>query len=116
MTIVEIPKTGWKKLDWIIGELVDEINQRTIIQGDGISVTEKPTGTIIGLNRDSKDDQGNYYYVTLYGVAWKRVTVVDPDTCEQSHLLVYIRSPGNAIRFQAKIDPGGPPQMEAPNE
>lgn len=117
MRIVEIPKTGWKKLDWIVGQFADMINQRTAIAGKGIEITEKPTGVIIGLKElgDSQDG-GDYYWVTLYGVTMKKVTVVDPQTCAQSKLIVYIREPRKALKFQAKIVPGGPPQMEASNE
>jgi hypothetical protein len=50
-------KSGWKKLDNILADIVDSINGQTPRAGSRISLLPSPTGTTISVI--PPDDQGN---------------------------------------------------------
>lgn len=81
MPDIVMQATGWKRLDGILNTIIEEINQRTMLQGNGISITEVPNGSIIGLKVAAEDQKGG-----PSDAGWQSLIVIDSVSCTKKYI------------------------------
>jgi hypothetical protein len=102
-------KCGIKGLEEVLNRIVLGVNARTVVQGAGLTVNESDSGVVISLAAHD-DDQGQanttagggggspsptYSAITINGVQWSDVTIIDPASCAQSTLTVLAKGAGS---------------------
>lgn len=123
---IKVEKIGWKKLQKILDGHVEAINLIAPIQGEGISLTQTKTGTIIAKRRqEDKNDQKQQQdgqgitgpcSLRLYDVSFMGANIVDPTTCVSTFVQVMIQDPGGWTDFDADIElPGDAHPATNPN-
>jgi hypothetical protein len=98
---------GWKALGEVLNNIVEGINRRTLIRGDGLTFSETANGVTISLEKKTDSDSTAPTAPAVptgsssggaggpgSGGAWLTVTVVDPNTCAQSTIQVWSK-PGS---------------------
>lgn len=102
-------KFGWKALNAALNEIADAVNRNSPLEGDGIHLDEhgqqgvsiNATNAKGGGNQDQSGGGGGggtaptYTQITINGVQWKDVTIIDPATCAQSTLTVLAQGAGS---------------------
>lgn len=93
---------GWKALAKIINGIIDQVNNDTPLEGDGIRIIDTANGKLISTSAlaqtggssagigAGKTSQFATNTLIWIGVKWQDVIVVDPDTCEQSTLKMLV--------------------------
>jgi hypothetical protein len=100
MEVLKTVVTRWKKLDAILAAIVDALNLRTPKKGNGILLTEGPSGVIIAIDPEALGKTGKESTSTGAGVpdppsgtaGWKLINVVDQD-CNQYTMYVWGTDP-----------------------
>jgi hypothetical protein len=113
MADLQRAQIGWKGLQNIINQIIDEVNKQTPLAGTGIHTEDAVHGITISLanqtgSSTTSSDQTSTgggggvqdphllaTSVIWYGVKWQDVIVVDPGTCAQSTLSVLVSTRDN---------------------
>jgi hypothetical protein len=82
-------KIGWKKLSKILNDVIKDLNRQKEIQGEGISLNETASGTIISVIPPAKDDD----QAGMNAGQWTPVSVIDPTTCKASTVYMWTLPP-----------------------
>ncbi len=100
-------KTGWRRLDQPLNEVIRAINRQQPLPSASIAVEESPNGTLLKVISTGRDQQpssaggggdgGGGGPIVWHNVGWTTVTVVDPATCAQSSLTVLAQKTGSSI-------------------
>jgi hypothetical protein len=94
---------GWKKLRASLIAVETVVNANTPLRGEGISINETAGGCMISLDKSTEsaaDRTGTggtptYSQITIQGVQWTDVTIIDPATCAQTTLTVLAQGAGS---------------------
>jgi hypothetical protein len=77
---------GWKQLRAILSEIVLNLNTRTPLAGNGITVSEYPNGCLIALKAHEQtaasaalEDKGSI-------AAWHQLAVIDSTDCSKKYI------------------------------
>jgi hypothetical protein len=96
MNTLKSVKMGWKAVEVILNGMIKGINQRTIINGAGLSKQESDSGTILWVTKLGDDNgQPNTTAATTTGGptegGWVSIDVMDAN-CNKSTIQVWAKS------------------------
>jgi hypothetical protein len=97
MNLIKSVKLGWKAMEDILNGMINGINQRTIINGAGLSKQETSSGTMLWITKlgadNGQDQTGTDTTPTSGGPTeggWVTIDVMDGN-CNRSTIQVWAK-------------------------
>lgn len=111
---------SWPALNRALNDIIDTVNRNSPLEGENIHLDEKGRqGIMINVTNQGKDDKSNANTgggggggiaaptsLTIQGVSWQSITIVDNVTCAKTQINVLTTQSGS-VTFRVTVNTDG---------